>query len=66
MPGAPAGAIRESTPARPNGAAAIVLHGVGDTRLGVLGQARFLLDAGYTVLTPDSRGHGASGGGGTS
>ncbi len=51
------------TPARPNGAAAIVLHGVGDTRLGVLGQARFLLDAGYMVLTPDSRGHGASGGG---
>ena len=50
------------TPARPNGAAAIVLHGVGDTRLGVLGQARFLLDAGYMVLTPDSRGHGASGG----
>ena len=51
------------TPAHPNGAAAIVLHGVGDTRLGVLGQARFLLDAGYTVLTPDNRGHGASGGG---
>lgn len=50
------------TPARQNGSGAIVLHGVGDTRMGVLDQARFLLDAGYTVLTPDSRGHGASGG----
>ncbi|MBS1856591.1 MAG: alpha/beta fold hydrolase, partial [Acidobacteria bacterium] len=50
------------TPAHPNGAAAIVLHGIGDTRTGVLGQARFLLAAGYAVLTPDSRGHGASGG----
>lgn len=50
------------TPAHPGGDAAIVLHGVADTRTGVLGQARFLLAAGYTVLTPDSRGHGASGG----
>jgi dipeptidyl aminopeptidase/acylaminoacyl peptidase len=50
------------SPAHPNGGAAIVLHGVGDTRTGVLDQARFLLEAGYAVLTPDSRGHGASGG----
>jgi dipeptidyl aminopeptidase/acylaminoacyl peptidase len=49
-------------PKRPNGGAVIVLHGGGDTRLGVMSQAKFLLDAGYTVLAPDSRGHGASGG----
>ncbi|HXA52903.1 MAG TPA: alpha/beta fold hydrolase [Candidatus Acidoferrum sp.] len=59
------GALLEAwlfTPARPNGAAAIVLHGVADTRKGVLEHARFLLESGYTVLTPDSRGHGASAG----
>jgi dipeptidyl aminopeptidase/acylaminoacyl peptidase len=59
------GALLEAwlfTPARPNGAGAIVLHGVGDTRMGILAHAGFLLAAGYTVLTPDSRGHGASGG----
>ena len=51
------------TPARPNGAGVILMHGVGDTRLGMTGHAPFLLRAGYTVLMPDSRGHGASGGG---
>jgi uncharacterized protein len=50
------------TPTVANGAAVIVLHGVGDTRAGVLGHAGYLLAAGYTVVTPDSRGHGASGG----
>lgn len=50
------------TPHAANGSAVILLHGVGDTRSGVLGHARYLLDAGFTVLTPDSRGHGASGG----
>ena len=50
------------TPHAPNGAAVIALHGVGDTRLGMLAHAAFLLGAGYTVLTPDCRGHGASGG----
>jgi uncharacterized protein len=49
-------------PAHANGAAAILLHGVGDTREGVLAEARFLVRAGYTVVTPDARGHGASGG----
>ncbi len=49
-------------PAHPNGGAAILLHGVADTRAGVLSQAAFLLRAGYFVLTPDARGHGASGG----
>ena len=51
------------TPARPNGAAVILMHGVADTRTGMSGHAPFLLRAGYTVLMPDSRGHGASGSG---
>jgi len=50
------------TPAAANGDAVIALHGIGATRLEMLDRARFLLDAGYTVLAPDSRGHGASGG----
>jgi hypothetical protein len=49
-------------PARPNGGGVILLHGVGDTRMGMTSHAYFLLRAGYTVLLPDSRGHGASGG----
>jgi hypothetical protein len=51
------------TPQRPNGSAVILLHGVGDTRAGSLSAAAFLLRAGFTALTPDCRGHGASGGG---
>jgi hypothetical protein len=51
------------TPRQPNGSAVILLHGVNDTRRGVLYHAIYLLQAGFTVLTPDSRGHGASGGG---
>jgi hypothetical protein len=50
------------TPRSPNGSAVILLHGVNDTRHGVLYHAQYLLQAGFTVLTPDSRGHGASGG----
>ncbi len=50
------------TPHAANGSAVILLHGVGDTRKGVLQHAEYLLRAGFTVLTPDSRGHGASGG----
>ncbi len=50
------------TPRQPNGSAVILLHGVGDTRLGTLSQAQFLLRAGFMALTPDCRGHGASGG----
>ena len=50
------------TPRRPNGGAVILLHGVADTRLGMSAHADFLLRAGYTVLLPDCRGHGASGG----
>jgi uncharacterized protein len=50
------------TPRQTNGAAVIALHGVGDTRLGMMAHAEFLVRAGYTVLAPDCRGHGASGG----
>jgi pimeloyl-ACP methyl ester carboxylesterase len=50
------------TPQSGNGEAVIVLHGVTDTRAGVRGIARLLLAAGYTVLTPDARAHGESGG----
>jgi hypothetical protein len=50
------------TPHDANGSAVILLHGVGDTRRGVLNHANYLLGAGFTVLAPDSRGHGASGG----
>jgi hypothetical protein len=50
------------TPRRPNRSAVILPHGVNDTRRGVLLHAQYLLQAGFTVLTPDSRAHGASGG----
>ncbi len=45
-----------------NGDAAILLHGLSDNRLGVIGYAQLLLRHGYTVLLPDARAHGASGG----
>jgi len=45
-----------------NRSAVILLHGVADTRLGIMEHARFLLQDGFMVLTPDLRGHGASGG----
>ncbi len=50
------------SPGVPNGGAVLLLHGVGDTRLGMTGHAEYLLRFGYAVLLPDSRGHGASGG----
>src|SRR5437879_9424203 len=50
------------TPRDSNGSVVILLHGVGDTRLGMLSHATFLLRSGFTVLLPDIRGHGGSGG----
>jgi pimeloyl-ACP methyl ester carboxylesterase len=38
------------------------LHGVGDTREGVVSLGSVFLRRGYAVLTPDLRGHGESGG----
>lgn len=45
-----------------NGSTVILLHGQGDHRAGMLGPAAMLLRHGYSVLMPDARGHGESGG----
>lgn len=50
-------------PAQANGSTAILLHGVSDNRLGMLGYGRWLLANHYSVLLPDARAHGLSGGG---
>jgi pimeloyl-ACP methyl ester carboxylesterase len=49
-------------PHHPNGDAVLLLHGVGDNRLGMLGYAQLLLAHGFTVLLPDARAHGLSDG----
>ncbi|MGH9515199.1 MAG: alpha/beta hydrolase [Terriglobales bacterium] len=49
-------------PAQANGATVILLHGVSDNRLGMLGYGRWLLANRYSVLLPDARAHGLSGG----
>jgi len=46
----------------PNGDAVVVLHGLGDNRLGMTGYAQLFLAHGYSVLLPDARAHGVSGG----
>jgi len=48
--------------AKPNGNWVLVFHGVADNRVGAVGQARVLLEAGYSVLMMDARAHGASDG----
>jgi fermentation-respiration switch protein FrsA (DUF1100 family) len=48
--------------AQANGAAVILMHGVADNRAGMLGNADLLLGHGYSVLLPDARAHGVSGG----
>ncbi len=49
-------------PSQSNGNCVIVLHGIGDSRVGSAGFAPMFLNQGYAVLLPDSRAHGASGG----
>jgi pimeloyl-ACP methyl ester carboxylesterase len=49
-------------PVHPNGEAALILHGLGDNRIGMTGYAQLLLAHGYTVLLADARAHGVSGG----
>jgi pimeloyl-ACP methyl ester carboxylesterase len=49
-------------PRHPNGDAVILLHGLGDNRVGMTGYAQLLLARGYGILLPDARAHGASGG----
>jgi uncharacterized protein len=45
-----------------NGSGVVLLHGMADNREGVAGYAFMFLQHGYSVLLPDSRAHGASGG----
>jgi pimeloyl-ACP methyl ester carboxylesterase len=49
-------------PHRGNGDAVILLHGVSDNRIGMIGYAELLVKHGFTVLLPDARAHGSSGG----
>ena len=49
-------------PQQGNGDAVLLLHGHTDNRAGMLGKADLLLRHGYSVLLPDSRAHGLSGG----
>ena len=52
-----------ASPAKPNGNAVILIHGIGDNRQGMMGFAELFLSRGYAVLVPDSRAQGTSGGG---
>jgi dipeptidyl aminopeptidase/acylaminoacyl peptidase len=49
-------------PVKQNGNCVIVLHGIGASRVGSVRFSPMFLEKGYTVLVPDSRAHGASGG----
>jgi hypothetical protein len=48
------------SPPKPNGRAVIVCHGVADSAFGALGYALLFLNHRYSVLIPESRGHGQS------
>ena len=59
------GAVLQAWFMRPqvaNGDAVILLHGVSDNRMGTYGYGKWLAENHYTVLMPDSRAHGSSGG----
>lgn len=60
------GSARNSPPIATNSSNAadwvILFHGVSDNRVGDIGVADFLLQAGYGVVMMDSRAHGESGG----
>lgn len=45
-----------------NGDAVLLLHGQSDNRAGMLGPADLLLQHSFSVLLPDARAHGSSGG----
>lgn len=49
-------------PAQTNGNSVLLLHGVTDNRLGMYGYGDWLLKNHYSVLLPDARAHGVSGG----
>lgn len=62
---APDGVVLRAWTLRPlhgNGDAVILLHGLGDNRVGMTGYAQLLVGHGFTVLLPDARAHGVSGG----
>jgi len=42
-------------PHHPNGEAVLLLHGLGDNRIGMTGYAQLLVVHAYTVLLPDAR-----------
>jgi dipeptidyl aminopeptidase/acylaminoacyl peptidase len=48
------------SPPESNGRGVIVCHGVADSAFGALGYALLFLNHGYSVLVPESRGHGES------
>ncbi len=50
------------TPQHPNGRAVLLLHGIGGNRVDMSGFSDIFVAQGYSVLLPDSRGHGESGG----
>jgi uncharacterized protein len=61
----PDGVVLRAWKLRPrdaSGDAVILLHGLGDNRVGMMGYAQLFLAHGYTVLMPDARAHGISGG----
>jgi hypothetical protein len=49
-------------PLNPNGKSVIILHGITANRIDSTGYAEIFLNQGYSVLMPDSRDHGESGG----
>jgi uncharacterized protein len=49
-------------PQSANQSVVILLHGLSDNRMGMIGYAELLLAHGFGVLMPDARAHGASGG----
>ncbi len=49
-------------PPHPDGESVILLHGITDNRIGISGFGDIFLRQGYSVLLPDSREHGDSGG----
>jgi dipeptidyl aminopeptidase/acylaminoacyl peptidase len=50
------------TPVSGSGNYVIALHGISDSRGGVMGLAHLFVENHYAVLAPDGRGHGESGG----
>jgi uncharacterized protein len=49
-------------PRQGNGDDVILLHGLSDNRMGMIGYAEMLVNRRFTILLPDARGHGDSGG----